>query len=159
MSSSSSYLLIAGSAISQNLYKGLINKNATEAQMMFVSRVALTVILIFGIVIALDQDSSIFQVVSYAWAGFGASFGPLMLCSLYWRRTNRQGALAGMLTGAVTVIVWNLFIKQLGGIFGVYELLPGFIFALIAIVAVSLLTEEPSKEVTDEFDHYMEADV
>ncbi|MFR4804155.1 MAG: sodium:solute symporter family transporter, partial [Eggerthellaceae bacterium] len=93
MSSSSSYLLIAGSAISQNLYKGLLNKNATEAQSMFVSRVALTVILIFGIVIALDQNSSIFQVVSYAWAGFGASFGPLMLCSLYWRRTNKQGAL------------------------------------------------------------------
>ena len=159
MSSSSSYLLIAGSAISQNLYKGLINKNATEAQSMFVSRVALTVILIFGIVIALDQNSSIFQVVSYAWAGFGASFGPLMLCSLYWRRTNKQGALAGMLVGAVTVIVWNLFVKQLGGIFAVYELLPGFIFALIAIVVVSLLTEEPSKEVTDEFDTYMEADV
>lgn len=159
MSSSSSYLLIAGSAISQNLYKGLVNKNATEAQSMFVSRVALTVILIFGIVIALDQNSSIFQVVSYAWAGFGASFGPLMLCSLYWRRTNKQGALAGMLVGAVTVIVWNLFVKQLGGIFAVYELLPGFIFALIAIVVVSLLTEEPGKEVTDEFDTYMEADV
>ena len=159
MSSSSSYLLIAGSAIAQNLYKGLINKNATEAQTMFVSRVALTVILIFGIIIALDQNSSIFQVVSYAWAGFGASFGPLMLCSLYWRRTNRQGALAGMLTGAITVIVWNLFIKQLGGIFAVYELLPGFIFALIAIVVVSLLTEKPSKEVTDEFDRYMDADV
>ena len=159
MSSSSSYLLIAGSAIAQNLYKGLINKNATEAQTMFVSRVALTVILIFGILIALDQNSSIFQVVSYAWAGFGASFGPLMLCSLYWRRTNRQGALAGMITGAVTVIAWNLFIKQLGGIFAVYELLPGFIFALIAIVVVSLLTEKPSKEVTDEFDRYMDADV
>lgn len=159
MSSSSSYLLIAGSAISQNLYKGLINKNATEAQSMFVSRVALTVILIFGIIIALDQNSSIFQVVSYAWAGFGASFGPLMLCSLYWRRTNKQGALAGMIVGAVTVVVWNLFVKPLGGIFAVYELLPGFIFALIAIVVVSLLTEEPSKEVTDEFDTYMEADV
>ena len=159
MSSSSSYLLIAGSAISQNLYKGLINRKATDAQAMFVSRVALTVILIFGIIIALDQNSSIFQVVSYAWAGFGASFGPLMLLSLYWRRANWQGALAGMLTGAVTVIVWNLWVKPLGGIFGVYELLPGFIFALIAIVVVSKLTAEPSKEVLDEFDHYMEADV
>lgn len=159
MSSSSSYLLIAGSAISQNLYKGLLNKKATEAQCMFVSRVALTVILIFGIIIALDQNSSIFQVVSYAWAGFGASFGPLMLCSLYWRRTNMQGALAGMLTGAGTVIVWNLFIKQLGGVFAVYELLPGFIFALIAIVVVSKLTAAPSDAVLDEFDHYMEADV
>ncbi len=159
MSSSSSYLLIAGSAISQNLYRGIINKNASEQQCMFISRVALVVILIFGIVIALDQDSSIFEVVSYAWAGFGASFGPLMLMSLYWRRTNWQGALAGMLTGAITVVVWNLFISSLGGIFGVYELLPGFIFSLIAIVVVSLLTEAPSKEITDEFDHYMEADV
>ena len=154
MSSSSSYLLIAGSAISQNLYKGIINKNATEAQCMFVSRVALTVILI-----ALDQNSSIFQVVSYAWAGFGASFGPLMLLSLYWRRTNKQGALAGMLVGAVTVIVWSFLIKPLGGIFGIYELLPGFIFSLIAIVVVSLLTEPPSKKITDEFDSYMDADV
>ncbi len=159
MSSSSSYLLIAGSAIAQNLYKGIINKKATEAQTMFVSRLALTIILIFGIIIALDQDSSIFQVVSYAWAGFGASFGPLMLCALYWRRTNTKGALAGMLTGAVTVIGWNIFLKPLGGIFAIYELLPGFIFALIAIIAVSLLTEEPSQEVYDEFDHYMEADV
>ena len=159
MSSSSSYLLIAGSAISRNLYKGLINKNATEAQTMFVSRAALSVILVFGILIALDQNSSIFQVVSYAWAGFGASFGPLMLCSLYWRRTNAAGALAGMITGAVTVIVWNLWVKQLGGIFGVYELLPGFVFALIAIVVVSKLTAEPSQKVYDEFDHYMEADV
>ena len=159
MSSSSSYLLIAGSAISQNLYKGLINKNATEQQTMFVSRLALTVILIFGIIISLDQDSSIFQVVSYAWAGFGASFGPLMLLSLYWRRTNWQGALAGMLTGAVTVIVWSTFIKPLGGIFGVYELLPGFIFSLIAIVVVSKLTTPPSQEVVDEFDRYMDADI
>ena len=82
-----------------------------------------------------------------------------MLLSLYWRRANWQGALAGMLTGAVTVIVWNLWVKPLGGIFGIYELLPGFIFALIAIVVVSKLTAEPSKEVLDEFDHYMEADV
>ena len=126
---------------------------------MFVSRVALTVILIFGIVIALDQNSSIFQVVSYAWAGFGASFGPLMLLSLYWRRTNKQGALAGMLVGAITVIVWSFLIKPLGGIFGIYELLPGFIFSLVAIVVVSLLTEPPSKAITDEFDSYMDADV
>ncbi len=159
MSSSSSYLLIAGSAISQNLYRGLINKNATEAQCMFVSRVALVIILIFGIFIALDQDSSIFDVVSYAWAGFGASFGPLMLMSLYWRRTNRQGALAGMLVGALTVVVWNVWISQLGGIFAVYELLPGFILSLAAIALVSLVTEPPSKAITDEFDHYMEADV
>lgn len=159
MSSSSSYLLIAGSAISKNLYKGLINKNASEAQQMFVSRVALTVILIFGIVIALDQNSSIFEVVSYAWAGFGASFGPLMICCLYWRRTNKQGALAGMIVGAATVVLWSMFVKPLGGVFGVYELLPGFIFSFLAIVIVSKLTSEPSQEILEEFDTYMEADV
>ena len=81
-----------------------------------------------------------------------------MLLSLYWRRTNAQGALAGMLTGAVTVIVWSTFIKPLGGIFGIYELLPGFILSALAIVIVSKLTAEPSQEVLDEFDHYMEAD-
>mgnify|MGYP000146320242 FL=1 len=108
--------------------------------------------------IALDENSSIFQVVSYAWAGFGASFGPLMIMSLYWRRTNLKGALAGMIVGAVTVLVWNTFISQLGGIFAVYELLPAFVLSLIAIVVVSLATEEPSKEITKEFDSYMDAD-
>ena len=110
---------------------------------MFVSRVALTVILIFGIIIALDQNSSIFQVVSYAWAGFGASFGPLMLCSLYWRRTNRQGALAGMSDGCYhRYRVESLHQAARRNFRGLNELLPGFIFALIAIVVVSLLTRE-----------------
>lgn len=158
MSSSSSYLLISGSAVAENIYRGLIKKDATDAQVMIVARLTLVVILIFGIVIALDENSSIFQVVSYAWAGFGASFGPLMIMSLYWRRTNLKGALAGMIVGAVTVLVWNTFISQLGGIFAVYELLPAFVLSLIAIVVVSLATEEPSKEITKEFDSYMDAD-
>lgn len=158
MSSSSSYLLISGSAVAENIYRGLIKKDATDAQVMIVARLTLVVILIFGIVIALDENSSIFQVVSYAWAGFGASFGPLMIMSLYWRRTNLKGALAGMIVGAVTVLVWNTFIAPLGGIFAIYELLPAFILSLISIIVVSLLTEEPSKEITDEFDTYLEAD-
>ena len=158
MSSSSSYLLISGSAVAENIYRGLIKKDATDAQVMIVARLTLVVILIFGIVIALDENSSIFQVVSYAWAGFGASFGPLMIMSLYWRRTNLKGALAGMIVGAVTVLVWNGFISQLGGIFAVYELLPAFVLSMIAIVVVSLATEEPSKEITDEFDSYLDAD-
>ena len=82
-----------------------------------------------------------------------------MLCALYWRRTNVAGALAGMITGSATVIIWNVFLKPLGGMFAIYELLPGFILALVAIVVVSLMTKEPSKEVLDEFDHYMDADV
>ena len=159
MSSSSSYLLISGSAVATNIFKGLIKKDATDRQVMIVARLTLVVVLLFGIVIALDENSSIFSVVSYAWAGFGASFGPLMLMSLYWRRTNLPGAVAGMVVGAVTVLVWNAFIKPLGGWFGIYELFPAFVLGLLAIIVVSLATKEPSKEVTDEFDSYLEADV
>lgn len=158
MSSSSSYLLISGSAVAENIFRGLIKKDATDSQVMIVARITLVVVLLFGIAIALDENSSIFQVVSYAWAGFGASFGPLILLSLYWRRTNLPGAVAGMIVGAATVLIWNTFIKPLGGIFAIYELLPAFVLSLIAIVVVSLLTKEPPKEVTDEFDSYMEAD-
>lgn len=159
MSSSSSYLLISGSAVANNIFKGLIKRDATDKQVMMVARGTLVAILIFGCAISLDQNSSIFNIVSYAWAGFGASFGPLVLLSLYWRRTTLQGALAGMCTGAVTVIVWNTFVKPLGGWFGVYELLPGFVLAGLAIVVVSLLTAEPSDEIKEEFDTYMELDV
>ena len=158
MSSSSSYLLISGSAVAENIFRGLIKKDATDSQVMIVARITLVVVLLFGIAIALDENSSIFQVVSYAWAGFGASFGPLILLSLYWRRTNLPGAVAGMIVGAATVLIWDTFIKPLGGIFAIYELLPAFVLSLIAIVVVSLLTKEPPKEVTDEFDSYMEAD-
>lgn len=158
MSSSSSYLLISGSAVAENIFRGLIKKDATDSQVMIVARITLVVVLLFGIAIALDENSSIFQVVSYAWAGFGASFGPLILLSLYWRRTNLPGAVAGMIIGAATVLIWNTFIKPLGGIFAIYELLPAFVLSLIAIVVVSLLTKEPPKKVTDEFDSYMEAD-
>ncbi len=157
MSSSSSYLLISGSAIAENIYRGLINRKATDRQVMIVARGTLIVILLFGIFLALDENSTIFGIVSYAWAGFGASFGPLMIMSLYWRRTNFQGALAGMISGTATVIIWHNFIKPLGGFFGVYELLPAFIISLIFIVVVSLLTKEPSKEVYEEFDTYMDA--
>lgn len=158
MSSSSSYLLISGSAVAENIFRGLIRKNATDAQVMIVARITLVVILLFGIFIAIDENSIIFQVVSYAWAGFGAAFGPLMLLSLYWKRTNLPGAVAGMLTGAIGVVVWHELIKPLGGIFGVYELLPCFFLSLIVIVIVSKLTAEPSKEITDEFDSYLKAD-
>ena len=154
MSSSSSYLLISGSAVAENIYRGLIRRDATDTQVMIVARITLVVVLLFVIVIALDQDSSIFQVVSYAWAGFGASFGPLMLASLYWKRTTKQGALAGMITGAATVLIWHTFIKPLGGVFGVYELLPAFVLALVALVVVSLVTATPEQSVLDEFDRY-----
>ncbi len=156
MSSSSSYLLITGSSVAENIYRGVIKKDATDNQVMIVARITLVVVFLFSILVAYDENSSIFMVVSYAWAGLGASFGPLTLCSLYWRRTTKQGALAGMISGTVVVLVWHNFIKPLGGIFGIYELLPAFIISLLFIVVVSKLTKEPDPEVLYEFDHYMD---
>jgi len=158
MSSSDSYMLIVGSAIAENIYRGLLKRDATDKQVMFVSRCTLVAVLIFGIIIAQDPNSSIFRIVSYAWAGFGAAFGPVVLLSLYWRRANKNGALAGMIVGAATVIIWNLLETQFGGFFSLYELLPGFIFALVVNVVVSLATKPPSDAVLDLFDHYMEDD-
>lgn len=146
MSSSSSYLLISGSAVATNIFKGLIKRDATDNQVMIVARITLTVILLLGIFLAMDQNSSIFDIVSYAWAGFGASFGPLMLCSLYWRRTTLPGAVAGMLTGAVTVVAWKNLIAPLGSWFAVYELLPGFLLALLVIVVVSSSRPSPARK-------------
>ena len=156
MSSSSSYLLVAGSSVAQNIYRGVIKKDATDRQVMIVARITLLVVFLFGIFIARDASSSIFGVVSYAWAGLGASFGPLMLMSLYWKRTNTPGAVAGMVAGAATVLIWHNLIKPLGGIWGIYELLPAFLIGLLAIFVVSKLTKAPSAEVEYEFDHYMD---
>lgn len=156
MSSASAYLLITGSSIAENIFRGVFKKNATDNQVLIASRITLACVLLFGIAVAWNEDSVIFTVVSYAWAGLGASFGPLTLFALYWRRTTKEGAIAGMLTGGITVIVWSNFIKPLGGIFGVYELLPAFILSCLVIVVVSLLTKEPSQEIYDEFDHYMD---
>ena len=135
---------------------GRLHRKATDRQVMRVARITLLVMFIFGIVVAFDQNSSIFQVVSYAWAGLGASFGPLMLTSLYWRRTNKYGAIAGMLSGTATVLIWHNLVKPLGGIFAIYELLPAFIVSLLFIVVISLLTPAPSAEVLHEFDHYLD---
>ncbi len=156
MSSSSSYLLVSASSVAENIFHSVIKKDATDRQIMIVARLTLFVVFLFGTVIALDANSSIFSVVSYAWAGFGAAFGPLMLLSLYWRRANKFGALAGMISGAAVVLIWHNFIKPLGGIWGIYELLPAFIVALIVMVVVSLMTEKPSAEVEYVFDHYMD---
>lgn len=152
ISSSDSYLLIAASALSKDIFKGVLKKNATDKQIMSMSRITLLAITLIAIVIALDDQSVIFKLVSFAWAGFGATFGPLVLFSLFWKRTTREGALAGILSGGISVFVWKLLISQLGGVFAIYELLPAFIISSIFIVAVSLLTKEPSKEIYDEFE-------
>lgn len=152
ISSSDSYLLIAASALSKNIYQGICKKDATDKQVMTVSRITLLVLAALGIVIALDENSVIFQIVSFAWAGFGATFGPLMLFSLFWKRINKAGAIAGMLSGAGMVFLWKLGISKLGGAFAIYELLPAFIFSSICIVVVSLLTEAPAKEIEEDFE-------
>ncbi len=156
MSSSSSYLLIAGSSVAENIFRGVIKKDATDNQVMIVARITLIVVFLFGILVASDENSSIFGVVSYAWAGLGASFGPLTLCCLYWKRTTKQGALAGMLAGTAAVLIWHNLLAPLGGVFGIYELLPAFTISYAAIVIVSLVTPEPSDAIKDEFDHYMD---
>lgn len=152
ISSSDSYLLIAASAFSKNIFQGLIHKKASDKQVLVISRITLLAITGVAIIIALDENSVIFNIVSFAWAGFGATFGPLMLMSLFWKRINRWGAIAGMIGGGVMVFVWNLAIRPLGGIWDVYELLPAFIFSCVCIVVVSVLTPAPSKEIQQEFE-------
>ena len=152
ISSSDSYLLIAASAVAKDIYKGICKKDASDKQVMFVSRITLLVIAVIAALIALDEKSVIFKIVSFAWAGFGATFGPIMIFSLFWKRTTRAGAIAGMAGGAGMVFLWKLVISKAGGIFAIYELLPAFIFASVLIVAVSLLTKAPSQEICDDFD-------
>lgn len=152
ISSSDSYLLIAASSVSKNIFKGILKKNATDKQILILARITLIVIAAVGVIIALDENSIIFKVVSFAWAGFGATFGPIILFSLFWKRTNRAGALAGMLSGGGMVFVWKLILKPMGGVFSIYELLPAFILSCICIVVFSLLTAPPSKEICDEFE-------
>ena len=152
ISSSDSYLLIAASAFAKNIFQGICKKNATDKQVMTISRITLLVLALIGVVIALDENSVIFQIVSFAWAGFGATFGPLMLFSLFWKRINKAGAIAGMVSGAGMVFLWKLVISKLGGVFAIYELLPAFVFSCICIVAVSLLTKAPSQDILDDFE-------
>ncbi|MCR5725740.1 MAG: sodium/proline symporter PutP [Treponema sp.] len=135
MSTADSQLLVASSSFSQDIYKGLINRKATDKQVLTVSRVAVFAIAAVAYVIALDQNSSIFSLVSYAWAGFGSTLGPLILLALFWKRTTRNGAMAGLVAGAVTVIIWHALH---GGIFDVYEILPGFMCCGLVAVIVSL---------------------
>ena len=152
ISSSDSYLLIAASAFAKNIFQGICKKNASEKQVMWVSRLTLLVLAMVGILLALDEKSIIFDIVSFAWAGFGATFGPLMLFSLFWKRINKPGAIAGMVSGASMVFLWKLVISKLGGVFAIYELLPAFVFSSICIVVVSLLTKAPSQEVLEDFE-------
>ena len=152
MSTADSQLLAASSSVSQNLLQDTLGLKLSQKSSMLAARLTVVLIAILGVIIAQDPNSSIFGIVSFAWAGFGAGFGPLVICSLYWKRTTFPGAIAGLVSGGVFVFIWKYLIKPLGGIWGIYELLPAFLVGLIAIVAVSLLTKAPSEEVVKEFE-------
>lgn len=151
MSTADSQLLVASSAFSHDIYKGLIKKNASTKEILNVSRIAVLVISVIGFVMAWDENSSIFSLVSYAWAGFGATFGPLVLLALFWRGATAKGATAGLIVGGVTVILWH---NLQGGIFAVYEILPAFILCLVVTVVVSLLDKNKDPQMLAEFDAY-----
>ena len=152
MSTADSQLLAASSSVSQNIVKEKLFPKMSEETTMIIARFTLVAIAIVAVFLARDPNSSVFGIVSFAWAGFGAAFGPVMLASLFWKRTTKQGALAGMIAGGAMVFIWKYGIATLGGVLAIYELLPAFIFGLIAIIVVSLLTKAPDKEITDTFD-------
>ncbi len=152
MSTADSQLLAASSAASENIIGGLFKIKLDEKAEMIVARLTLIIISVIGVVIAWDANSSVFGIVSFAWAGFGAVFGPLMLLSLFWKRANRYGAIAGMVVGGVMVFVWKYLIAKLGGVFDIYELLPAFVIGLVVNIVVSLLTPAPEQSVVDDFE-------
>lgn len=137
MSTIDSQLLVSSSAVAEDFYKGFLRRNATNKELVWTGRIATIVIALVAALIATNPDSTVLDLVGYAWAGFGASFGPIILLSLFWKGITRNGALVGIIIGAVTVIVWGDFLS--GGIFDLYELLPGFIFNLVATIVISLL--------------------
>ena len=138
------------------MYKGVIKKDATEKSALWVGKIAVVIVAVIAFLIALDPESSIMGLVSNAWAGFGAAFGPVVLLALFWKRSNLAGAISGMSIGALTIIVWE-YIPLIGGqtlaaATQLYSLVPGFFLALIVNVVISLITKAPSKEIQDEFD-------
>lgn len=152
MSTADSQLLAAASSVSQNILDEAFHLKLSKRSSMLAARLTVVVIALLGIVIARDPNSSVFGIVSFAWAGFGAGFGPLMLCALFWKRTTLQGAVCGMAAGGVMVFVWKYLIAPLGGPFAIYELLPAFLVSLLVIVVVSLCTKAPDSEVLKEFE-------
>ncbi len=149
MSTADSQLLAAASGISENIFQGTFKIKLSEKQSVWLARISVVVISVIAIFLASNPDSSVFSIVSFAWAGFGAAFGPLVLFALFWKRTTKEGAFAGMLSGGIMVFVWKFVIAKLGGVFAIYELLPAFLTSCIFIVVVSLITKKPSTEITD----------
>lgn len=153
MSTADSQLLAASSSVSEDILGGILKFNLSKKATMWIARVSVIVIAIVAVILARDPNSSVFTIVSFAWAGFGATFAPVMLCALFWKRCNKWGALAGMISGAVVIFLWKYMVRPIGGGWNIYELLPAFIVALIFIVVVSLITGKPDQEVIDTYEH------
>jgi len=159
MSTADSQLLVSASSFSNDLYKVVLRKKASNKELLFISRLAVLVVAVVAICMAMNTQSEFFKVVmkmvSFAWAGFGAAFGPLILLALFWRRTNLAGAISGMLVGSITCFIWKFVLADMAGaypIFGLYELAPGFLLSFAVTVVVSLLTGKPCQAICDEFD-------
>ena len=152
MSTADSQLLAASSSVSEDLVKEVFGVKMSSKATMWVARVTVIVISIIAVFLARDPNSSVFTIVSFAWAGFGATFAPAMLTALFWKRTTKWGVLAGMISGGAMVFIWKYLLKPMGGVWGIYELLPAFIVALAFIVVVSLLTKAPDADTVAAFD-------
>ncbi len=151
MSTSDSQLLAASSGVSQDLMNNCFHIKLSKKTSMIVARTTVVIISIVAVLFASNPDSSVFEIVSFAWAGFGACFGPVVLSALFWKRSTKQGAIAGMITGGLVIFIWKYLVRPLGGAFNIYELLPAFICALLAIVLVSLATKEPDESILEEY--------
>ena len=152
MSTADAQLLGAASGVTHNIMTNVMGIKVSDKTNMLIARITVIAIAILGVIFASDPNSSIFRVVSFAWAGFGATFGPVMLFGLFWKRCNKYGAIAGMFTGAVMIFVWKFLIAPMGGIFNIYELMPAFVLSSIVIVVVSLCTKAPDAEIVAEFE-------
>ncbi len=155
MSTADSQLLVTTSAITEDFYKTLIRKNASDTELVWVSRLCVVGVALFACCFALNPEHSVLELVAYAWAGFGAAFGPTIIFSLYWKRMTWQGALGGIIAGGLTVLGWQ---HLQGGIFDIYEIVPGFLLSSIAIVVLSLISKAPAQEITDEFNNVASQD-
>ncbi len=155
MSTADSQLLAASSSVSQNLLRDTFGISMNKKTSLAAARITVLLISIIAIFLAKDPSSSVFGIVSFAWAGFGAAFGPVMLCALFWKRSNRYGAFASMLSGGIMIFVWKYLIRPMGGAWDIYELLPAFLIALLFNIIVSLVTEKPDAEIEKEFERAM----
>ncbi len=147
MSTLSCQLLVCSSTLTQDFYRSILRPGAKQRELLWFGRSMVLLVAVVAIIIAQDPNSLVLSLVSYAWAGFGAAFGPVIIMSLWWKRMTRNGALAGMVVGAATVLIWHQFAW-----FGLYEIVPGFLFGLVAIVVFSLIGEKPSEQMEKNFD-------